>query len=60
MPSRKLDELSTEVDDASLIVEELQIAPDKDTPGKLDELGKNFGVDLSAHQPETKIRDLTF
>jgi hypothetical protein len=38
MPSRKLDELSTEVDDASLIVEELQIAPDKDTPEKLDEL----------------------
>jgi hypothetical protein len=33
MPSRKVDELSTEVDDASLIVEELQIAPDKDTPG---------------------------
>jgi hypothetical protein len=42
MPSRKVDELSTEVDDASLIVEELQIAPDKDTPGKLDELHKTL------------------
>jgi FMN-dependent oxidoreductase (nitrilotriacetate monooxygenase family) len=27
-------------------------------PVKLDELGKNFGVDLSAHQPETKISDV--
>ena len=42
MPSRKPDELSTEVDDASLIVEELQIVLGKHTPEKLDELHKTL------------------
>lgn len=38
MPSRKLDELATDVDDASTVVEELQDAPIVETSEKLDEL----------------------
>jgi hypothetical protein len=38
MSSRKLDELATDIDDASLTVEELQYAPAADAHEKLDEL----------------------
>jgi hypothetical protein len=38
MPSRKLDELATDIDDASMTVEELQNDPDIDADEKLDEL----------------------
>jgi hypothetical protein len=40
MSSRKLAELATDVDDASLTVEELQDEPDVDAHEKLDELHK--------------------
>jgi hypothetical protein len=42
MSSRKLAELATDVDDASLIVEELQHEPDVDAHEKLDELHKTL------------------
>jgi hypothetical protein len=42
MSSRKLDELATDVDDASLTVEELQNAPTTDVQEKLDELHKTL------------------
>ena len=42
MSSRKLDELATDVDDASMIVEELQHEPDVDAHEKLDELHKTL------------------
>ena len=42
MPSRKLDEIATDVDDASTIVEELQNELDVDAPEKLDELHKTL------------------
>jgi ATP-dependent helicase/DNAse subunit B len=38
MSSRKLDELATEIDDASMTVEELQSDPDTDADEKLEEL----------------------
>jgi hypothetical protein len=38
MTSRKLDELASNIDDASTVVEELQVDPDADTDEKLDEL----------------------
>jgi hypothetical protein len=38
MSSRKLDELSSDIDDASITVEELQDAPETDTNEKLDDL----------------------
>jgi ATP-dependent helicase/DNAse subunit B len=42
MSSRKLDELATDVDDASLTVEELQDRPDDDAREKLEELHKTL------------------
>ena len=42
MSSRKLAELATDVDDASLTVEELQHEPDVDAHEKLDELHKTL------------------
>jgi hypothetical protein len=38
MPSRKLDELAADIDDAFTVVEELQNEPDVQAPEKLDEL----------------------
>ena len=38
MSSRKLDELATDIDDASIVVDELQAEPGVDAPEKLDEL----------------------
>ena len=38
MTSRKLCELATDIDDASIVVDELQAAPGIDAPEKLDEL----------------------
>ncbi len=38
MSSRKLNELATDIDDASLTVEELQDVPETDVREKLDEL----------------------
>ena len=38
MPSRKLDELATDIDDAAETVEELQNDPDTDAQEKLDEI----------------------
>ena len=38
MTSRKLDELASNIDDASMVVEELQVDSDADTDEKLDEL----------------------
>ena len=38
MSSRKLDELASDVDDAAMVVEELQAEPDVDASEKLDEL----------------------
>ena len=38
MSSRKLNELASEVDDAAMVVEELQAEPDVDAAEKLDEL----------------------
>jgi len=42
MPQRKLDELASDVDDASEVVEELQAEPGVDTSEKLDELRKTL------------------
>ena len=42
MSSRKLDELATDIDDASLTVEELQDVPETDAHEKLDELHKTL------------------
>jgi hypothetical protein len=42
MSSRKLDELSADLDDASTTVEELQSDPDDDADEKLDELHKTL------------------
>jgi hypothetical protein len=42
MSSRKLDELASDIDDASLTVEELQDVPDTDMREKLDELHKTL------------------
>ena len=38
MTSRKLDEIASDIDDASTVVEELQVDPDADPGEKLDEL----------------------
>jgi hypothetical protein len=38
MTSRKLDELASNIDDASMVVEELQDDPDTDPHEKLEEL----------------------
>jgi hypothetical protein len=38
MPNRKLDELATDVDDATSVLEELQDAPGTNTQDKLEEL----------------------
>ena len=38
MASRKLDELASDIDDASTVVEELQEDPETSTEEKLDEL----------------------
>jgi hypothetical protein len=38
MASRKLDELASDIDDASTVVEELQDDPETSTEEKLDEL----------------------
>jgi hypothetical protein len=38
MTSRRLDELASDVDDASTVVEELQSDPDTDRSEKLEEL----------------------
>ena len=42
MSSRKLDELATDIDDASLTVEELQDVPETNVNEKLDELHKTL------------------
>ena len=42
MSSRKLNELATDIDDASLTVEELQDVPEINTREKLDELHKTL------------------
>lgn len=42
MPSRKLNELASDVDDATIVVEELQALPDGDAPEKLDELKRTL------------------
>ena len=42
MSSRKLGELSADLDDASTTVEELQNDPDDDADEKLDELHKTL------------------
>jgi len=42
MASRKLDELATDIDDASLTVEELQDVPETDVREKLEELHKTL------------------
>ena len=42
MSSRKLNDLATDIDDASLTVEELQDVPDINVDEKLDELHKTL------------------
>jgi hypothetical protein len=42
MSSRKLNEVASDVDDASTVVEELQAEPDKDPREKLDELKRTL------------------
>jgi outer membrane murein-binding lipoprotein Lpp len=42
MSSRKLDELASDIDDASTTVEELESDHDTDTDEKLDELHKTL------------------
>lgn len=42
MSSRKLDEVASDVDDATTVVEELQAEPDRDASEKLDELKKTL------------------
>jgi hypothetical protein len=42
MSSRKLDEVSADLDDASIVVEELQDDPEADAPEKLEELHKTL------------------
>ena len=38
MNPRKIDKVATDIDDASTVVEELQVDPGADTKNKLDEL----------------------
>jgi hypothetical protein len=42
MSSRKLNELASDVDDAAMVVEELQAEPDVDASEKLDELKRTL------------------
>jgi hypothetical protein len=42
MSSRKLNELASDVDDAAMVVEELQAEPDSDASEKLDELKRTL------------------
>ena len=42
MSSRKLNEIASDVDDASEVVEELQAEPDVDTDEKLGEIKKTL------------------
>ena len=42
MPSKKLDKLATDIDDAKTVVEELQDDADNDRDEKLDELAKTL------------------
>jgi len=42
MSSRKLDELASDVDDAAMVVEELQAEPDVDPSERLRELKKTL------------------
>ena len=42
MSPRKLEELATQIDDASTVVEELQLEADAGAPAKLDELHKTL------------------
>jgi hypothetical protein len=42
MTSRKLDEIASDIDDASRVVEELQVDPDTDGDEKLAELHKTL------------------
>ena len=42
MKSRKFDDLASDIDDASTVVEELQVDPDADGDEKLDELHKTL------------------
>jgi regulator of sirC expression with transglutaminase-like and TPR domain len=42
MSSRKLNEVASDVDDASTVVEELQAEPDEDPAEKLDELKRTL------------------
>jgi hypothetical protein len=54
--SRKLDEVSTDLDDASDVVEELQDDQQTDVPGKLDELHKTL-EDASDRMDEIQNKD---
>ncbi len=42
MMSRRFDDLASDIDDASTVVEELQAEPDADGGEKLDELHKTL------------------
>ena len=42
MPSRKLEELASDVDDAATVVDELQAEPEGDASEKLGELKKTL------------------
>ena len=42
MSSRKLDEIASDVDDAAMVVEELQAEPEVDAAEKLRELKKTL------------------
>ncbi len=42
MSSRKLNEIASDVDDASTVVDEIQAEPDADPREKLDELKKTL------------------
>ena len=42
MSSRKLDEVAADIDDATVVVEELQDEPGRSTTEKLDELQKTL------------------
>lgn len=54
MSSRKLDELASDIDDASITVEELQDPPDTDTDGKLDDLHTTLEKPLIRSTPSKR------
>jgi hypothetical protein len=56
MSSRKLDEVSTDLNDASIVVEELQDDPETDAPEKLEELHKTL-EDASDTMDEIQDKD---